>query len=449
MNTLRDISGSRCSCDANRLFISCSFTSREVFLQKANSPQSEPTRQTAFLYHTQLAAIRYSLKESNLGVRTLDVISSAVTKTRTWVLFLLVIPLLTACNPLVSQSQKTTVSSPYTEVNPTGALPHRALFTLCHLGNTIAIIDANNWTVTGRVTHPEIRSVSDLALNHRGLLYLTRDGDLGEVSETLIPLVPTTGEFLDYITLSAAPFRIAISPSGLAVVTHVAIWENGRTRVSFVDTNRHRLLDWQWVEGSATFVEVMEDKAFVLVTAWTEAQENHLLVYDLENFSINKRYALPAGDVALDGDFVVSADKVYYIAYVEAEKAGRSLSYEIVELNLETGRVRIIARLPSAGELGLLSNGDLIVSSGGYDPDQPLRLVDGVDGEILQELFIGRNASIVQPVGDDLFAIHLDDDNELVIIDGGAFEEIERISSPCQPFVLRMHFANAAKPMSP
>ncbi len=319
-------------------------------------------------------------------------------------------------------------------------LPKRALFTLCHLGETVTIIDADTWTIVGHITHPEIRFTSDLAMSDRGILYLTRDGEAGEISETLIPIDLRAGKILNYITLSQAPFRIAISESGIAVVAHVAVLGNGQTQVSFVDTHTNRKIHTQVVDGSATYVAAKDNSAYVLVAAWTPMQENHLLVYDLSDFHIRRRYALPPGDIPLDGNFVIDKERLFYVVLNEDSPRHR---YKIIELHMNSGRTRVVAELPTSGELGLVSNGNLIVSSGSYEPETPLRLINISNGKIVKELFVGRNTNVVQSVGRDVFAINVNDDDVIVVIDGRNFRVLQKIYAPCKPFILRMHFAES------
>jgi len=344
---------------------------------------------------------------------------------------------LVACTPKLSGFQKVE-NSPSLQIDLPEELPSRALFTLCHLGETITIINTDTWTIAGHITHPEIRFTADLALSDRKILYLTRDGDLGEVGETLIPIDLSARRFLDYIVLSHAPFRIAISKSGIAVVTHIAILNDGRTRVSFVDTHTNRKIGSQVVDGSATYVTTLENYAYVLVAAWMPMQKNHLLVYDLDNLSVKKKYTLPPGNIPLDGNFIVSKDKMFYVSFDENFSRYK---YKIIELHMDSGHTRVITYLSTAGELGLLSDGNLIVSSGSYEPDAPLRLINTANGEVVKELFIGRNTNVVQSVGNDIFAVNVGDDNSLVIVDGRNFKIIKKINAPCKPFILRMHFA--------
>ncbi|NPA90744.1 MAG: hypothetical protein GXO55_04755, partial [Chloroflexi bacterium] len=317
-------------------------------------------------------------------------------------------------------------------------LPRQALFTLCHLGETITVIDADTWSIAGHIRHPEIRSTSDLALNDRGILYLTRDGDLDEYSETLIPIDLTTRTFLDYIVLGQAPYRIAISRSGIAVVSHIAILPQGRSQVSFVDTHTNRKVNTQIVDGSATYVTTRDHIGYVLVAAWTPLQENHVLVYDLDDFHVRRKYPLPSGHISLSGNFVIGRGKMYYISFNEDAPGNK---FKIVELHLSSGRTRVVTELPTAGELGLLSNGNLIVSSGDYQPDTPLRLINPSNGKVLKELFVARNTDLIRSVGKDMFAVNAVDDNTIFIVDAARFEVLKQIHAPCKPFVLQMHFA--------
>ncbi len=344
---------------------------------------------------------------------------------------------LAACIPQFSIFHKTKISPPFQIDLPNG-LPKHTIFTLCHLGETVTIIDADTWTIAGYITHPEIRSTADLALSNQKILYLTRDGDAGEVSETLIPIDLKTGKILDYVVLSRAPFRIAISKSGIAVVTHVAILGDGRTQVSFVDTRTNHRISTQVVNGSATYVATKSNYAYVLVAAWTPMQENHLLVYDLDELQIERKYALPPGDIPLDGNFIVDKGKMFYVSF---DENAYQYKYKIIELHMGSGRTRVVATLPTAGELGLLSNGNLIVSAGGYDPNAPLRLINTSNGKTMKELFVGSNTNVVQSLGKDIFAINAEGDNALVIVDGRNLKVIRRINAPCKPFILRMHFA--------
>ena len=357
-------------------------------------------------------------------------------KLRFVMILISVATILVACTSKSPTFHRQPLSS--SQINLPKKLPEHALFALCHLGETVTVIDTDRWTIVGHVTHPEIRSTSDLALNDQGVLYLTRDGDAGEISETLIPIDLRAGKILDYITLSQAPFRIAISESGIAVVAHVAILENGQTQVSFVDTHTNRKIHTQVVDGSATYVAAKDNSAYVLVAAWTSTQENHLLVYDLGDFHIKGKYTLPPGDIPLDGNFVIDKEKLFYVTFNENSP---QYKYKIIELYMNSGRTRVVAELSTAGELGLVSNGNLIVSSGDYEPDIPLRLINTSNGKIAKELFVGRNTNVVQSLGRDVFAINANDDDALVIIDGRNFKVLQKIYAPCKPFILRMHFA--------
>ena len=348
---------------------------------------------------------------------------------------------LAACIPQLSIFHETKISPPFQIDLPNG-LPKHTIFTLCHLGETVTIIDADTWTIAGYITHPEILSTADLALSDQKILYLTRDGDLGEVSETLIPIDLKTGEILDYVVLSQAPYRIAISKSGIAVVTHVAILDDGQTEVSFVDTHTNHRISTLVVHGSVTYVATKSHYAYILVTAWTPMQENHLLVYDLDELRVKRKYELPPGVIPLDGNFIVGKDKMFYVSFDEnASQHKYKIKYKIIELHMGSGRVRVVADLPTAGELGLLSNGNLLVSAGGYDPNAPLRLINTSNGKIMKELFVGSNTNVVQSLRKDIFAINAEENNALVIVDGRNLKVIHRIINPCKPFILRMHFA--------
>jgi len=314
-----------------------------------------------------------------------------------------------------------------------------SLWVLCHRGETIASVDVKTWKTTTKISMPALQLASDLFVLNNEVCF-TQFGDIGVYGDSLICLEMNTNNERS-IRLSQAPFGVGISKDLMrAVVSHTALWDDGQTMVSFVDLSEHKPIRQEYVKGLATSVQVAGDKAYVVVIALTDDQENKIIIYDLKTTNRIKSLPLTKGRMALGTDFAVENGKyVYYSIYQENDE-GVPISAQVIKLDLQSGNETLLATLPMAGDIALTEDKNIIVSPGLYGHAEPVRLISSADGRILQERVFAETANNITPLNDDLFAITLEESNEIAIFDGRNLDIQRKIAAPCGPFILEMFF---------